>query len=75
MRHIGKREFYDEVAVKVDSLQKIGYSVFYENVSDEKEIDSFSHYNHHHKIKKVNGHFSCKIYRDQYRYYSRQTDL
>ena len=40
MHHIGKKEFYNDVSIKIDSLQKLGYTTYYESVKDGAEIDS-----------------------------------
>lgn len=40
MHHVGRKEYYDDVAHKIDSLQKLDYIVFYEGVVDNEKQDS-----------------------------------
>lgn len=56
MRHIGRKEFYDDVAKKIDSLQKLGYVVFYENVKDTKEVSSLTTIKSVMKLRKLFGY-------------------
>lgn len=56
MHHIGRKEFYDDVAKKVDSLQKLGFTVFYEGVYDKKEIDSTITIRSAMKLRKLMGY-------------------
>ncbi len=57
MNHIGRKEFYDDVAYKIDSLQKLGYTVFYEGVTDGKEIDSTTTAISNMKLRKLIGFY------------------
>lgn len=63
MHHIGRKEFYDDVAKKVDSLQKLGYVVFYERVADDKKTDSLIVLKNAMKLRKLMG-FSPEKYLD-----------
>ena len=56
MRHIGRKEFYDDVAKKIDSLQKLEYVVFYENVKDTKDVDFLTVKNSAMKLRKLFGY-------------------
>ena len=60
MQHIGKNEFYDDVSIKIDSLQKQGYISFYESVSDDKEIDSLITKRSAMKLRKLMGYIPIK---------------
>jgi hypothetical protein len=60
MHHVGKKEFYDDVAIKIDSLQKLDYTVFYENVADKKEIDSLVTIKSALKLRKLMGFLAVK---------------
>lgn len=55
MHHIGKKAFYEDVATKVDSLQKAGFFVFYEGYSDESPEDSLANDRNERKLRKVLG--------------------
>ena len=53
MHHVGRLEFYDDVANKIDSLQNQGYTVFYESVADENQIDSLVMLTSVKKLRKI----------------------
>lgn len=55
MHHIGKQEFYDDVSYKIDSLQQKGYTVFYEQVTLDKNMDSVIKDNYSRKFRKLIG--------------------
>lgn len=55
MHHIGRKEFYDNVANKIDSLQKLNYTVFYEGVNYGK--DSLIRIKNLMKLRKIKGFF------------------
>jgi hypothetical protein len=55
MKHIGRKEFYDDVANKIDSLQKLDYTVFYEGVNYGK--DSLIRRKNLMKLRKIKGFF------------------
>lgn len=55
MHHIGRKEFYDDVAKKVDSLQKLGYVVFYEMVANTKKTDTLIAIKNAMKLRKLMG--------------------
>ena len=57
MHHFGKEEFYDDVANKIDSLQKLDYTVFYESVGKHKETDSLTAIKNFKKLRKLMGFF------------------
>jgi hypothetical protein len=57
MHHVGRKEYYDDVANKVDSLQKLNYTVFYEGVVDGKEKDSLIRKKNLLKLRKIMGFF------------------
>ena len=57
MHHFGKKEFYDDVANKIDSLQKLNYTIFYENVGKRKETDSLTAIKNFKKLRKLMGFF------------------
>ncbi|OQD42081.1 hypothetical protein [Croceivirga radicis] len=59
MHHVGKKEFYNDVAHKIDSLQKLGYTVFYESAIDE-ETDSLITIKNGMKLRKLMGFFPDK---------------
>ena len=56
MHHVGKKEFYADVAHKIDSLQKLDYTVFYETAIDE-ETDSLTAIKNGMKLRKLMGFF------------------
>ena len=55
MHHIGRIEFYDDVANKIDSLQKLDYTVFYEGVNYGN--DSLVRIKNLMKLRKIKGFF------------------
>ena len=55
MHHIGKQGFYDDVKNKVDSLRKIGYSIYYEGIKFSKDNDSLKNDTLAMKLRKING--------------------
>lgn len=55
MHHLGKKEFYKDVAKKIDSLQELNYSVFYELVTNQKQTDSLSTVRNIMKLRKLIG--------------------
>lgn len=55
MHHIGRKEFYNDVAKKVDSLQKLGYVVFYEKVANTKKTDTLIALKNAMKLRKLMG--------------------
>ncbi len=55
MHHIGRKEFYDDVATKIDSLKKQGYSVFYEGIETEPDTDSLQADAYNRKLRKLIG--------------------
>ena len=57
MHHFGKKEFYDDVTNKIDSLQKLDYTVFYESVGKRKETDSLTAIKNFKKLRKLMGFF------------------
>lgn len=57
MHHFGRKEFYDDVAKKVDSLQKLNFIVFYEGVTRDKKIDSIVTIQNFKKFRKLMGFF------------------
>lgn len=60
MHHIGRKEFYDDVSKKIDSLQKLNYTVFYESVSDGDKTDSITAVRSAMKLRKLMGFFPGK---------------
>ena len=63
MHHIGRKEYYDDVAKKIDSLQNLGYVVFYEGVKGFEETDSLVDIKNQLKLRKILG-FSIKKHID-----------
>lgn len=57
MHHVGRKEYYDDIAYKVDSLQKLNYTVFYEGVTDNNENDSLTSKKSLLKLRKIMGFF------------------
>jgi len=57
MHHVGREEYYDDVAKKIDSLQKKGFTVFYEGVIDNQETDSLTRKKSLMKLRKIMGFF------------------
>jgi len=57
IHHVGRKKYYEDIAHKVDSLQKHNFIVFYEGVSDEKEKDSLIRKNSFLKLRKIMGFF------------------
>ena len=55
MHHIGKKEFYDDVSSKIDSLKKQQYIVFYESYAEEAETDSLTKDINERKLRKLLG--------------------
>lgn len=55
MHHIGRKEFYDHVGFKVDSLQKEDYIIFYEGVGNKVKIDSLKQDVYDRKFRKLLG--------------------
>jgi hypothetical protein len=62
MHHLGRMEFYDSVASKVDSLQKIGYIVYYESIKKSTGIDSLSVEIYKKKFRKITGITGLQFY-------------
>lgn len=63
MRHLGKRNYYDHIQHMVDSLQKVGFVVFYESIA--YEVDSAQQRDRYdRKFRKLVGHVvgSTKLY-------------
>jgi len=57
IHHVGRKEYYNDVANKIDSLQKLNYAVFYEGVIDDKEKDSITRKKSLLKLRKIMGFF------------------
>jgi len=55
MHHFGRKEFYDDVRFKVDSLQQKGYAVFFESVEPDETIDSLTNDIYKKKVRKLMG--------------------
>ena len=55
MHHIGKKEFYNDVQKRIDSLLLQGYVVYYENVRPVKNIDSLYKDTLLRKARKITG--------------------
>lgn len=55
MQHIGRKELYNDVANKIDSLQKLDYTVFYEGVNYGK--DSLVRVENLMKLRRIKGFF------------------
>ncbi len=62
MHHIGRKEFYDDMARKVDSLQRQGYVVLYELIKKSNGIDSVSNDIYKKKFRKIMGIANTKYY-------------
>jgi len=57
IHHVGRKEYYEDIANKVDSLQKLNYAVFYEGVIDDQEKDSVTRRMSLLKLRKIMGFF------------------
>ena len=57
MHHVGRKEYYNDVANKIDSLQNQNFTVFYEGVIDSKETDSLTRKKSLLKLRKIMGFF------------------
>lgn len=57
MHHVGRKRYYNDIANKVDSLQKLKYVVFYEGVTDNKEKDSLIRKKSLLKLRRIMGFF------------------
>ncbi len=55
MHHFGREKFYNDVANKIDSLQKLNYTVFYESVAKDKGTDSLIAIRNFKKLRKLMG--------------------
>ncbi len=55
MHHIGRKEFFNDVSAKVDSLQEQNYLIFYESVIEDKNRDSLLKDENRRKIRKIIG--------------------
>ncbi len=62
MHHFGQKEFYQDVAHKIDSLQKSGYIVFYEKIKKDSSMDSLTNDIYLRKIRKITELKSFKYY-------------
>lgn len=62
MHHLGRPEFYSDVAHKTDSLQKDGYMVFYESVTVDSSTDSLTIETYKKKFRKISGINSVEYY-------------
>ncbi|AGC78094.1 hypothetical protein LX97_03178 [Nonlabens dokdonensis] len=62
MHHIGRPEFYNDVAKKTDSLQQLGYVVFYEATKKDLLNDSLSNDIYERKARKITGISNFKYY-------------
>lgn len=60
MSHIGTQEFYADVATKIDSLQDLGYIVFYERIGDHINSDTLNTKVNNLKLRKLMGFFPNK---------------
>ena len=57
MHHVGRKAYYADVAHKIDSLQQLNYTVFYEGVRDNIETDSTVRKLSLMKLRKILGFF------------------
>lgn len=57
MHHVGRKKYYDDVSHKIDSLQKLDFTVFFEGVVDNKEKDSLLRKKSLLKLRKIMGFF------------------
>lgn len=57
MHHVGRIDYYNDVAHKIDSLQELNYFVFYEGVIDDNENDSLTIKKSLLKLRKIMGFF------------------
>lgn len=55
MHHVGKKEFYADVKMRLDSLQKEGYAIYYEGTKYTRENDSLKNDTIAMKLRKVLG--------------------
>ena len=55
MHHIGKRTFYNDVKIKIDSLKRLGFIVYYEGVKPDNGLDSLTSDTLAMKIRKAIG--------------------
>lgn len=62
MHHIGRKEFYDDVSKKVDSLQNDGFVVYYEFVKKNETNDSITNDIYKKKLRKLTGLKNTKYY-------------
>jgi hypothetical protein len=62
MHHIGKQEFYNDVAKKVDSFRKQNYEILYESLGIEKGTDSLTRDLSKRKIRKILGFLPTGYY-------------
>lgn len=62
MHHIGRKEFYNDVANKIDSLQRQGFVVYYEKLKKNNVIDSISNDVYKKKFRKMIGLTTTKYY-------------
>lgn len=62
MHHLGRKEFYNDVAYKVDSLQKKGFVVYYELIKNNAIKDSLKKIEYYKKARKITGIKTGKYY-------------
>lgn len=58
LHHIGREEYYDDMSKKIDSLQSINYTVFYEMVTTDLK-DTSEYINYAKKFRKIQGDFGA----------------
>lgn len=57
IHHVGRKEYYNDIAHKIDSLQKLNFIVFYEGVAYDKRKDSLIRRKSFLKLRKITGFF------------------
>lgn len=62
MHHVGETSFFKDVTHQLDSLQQLGYVVFYEGVAMSKSIDSLKRDTIFKKARKLLGRSPSKPY-------------
>jgi len=58
LHHIGRKEYYDDMSKKIDSLQNLNYIVFYEMVTTDLK-DSLEYIDYAKKFRKIQGGFGA----------------
>lgn len=75
MHHFGKQEFYNDVAIKIDSLKNEGFFFFYEGYAPENGTDSITADLNERKLRKLIGISTAEYFDPETNLYSKKYKL